>query len=286
MILDGLINGLVIGGAMSLNVLGIVVIYGITGVVNFAIGTLGVFAAFLTWQLSSFNLWVALPSGIGAGALLGYILQRLFITPISERWGGGLVFFFIVTNLIGMVFAGLTRVIFPRPNISINLPQLGSIPLGGTTVSGLKILALMFALTTLVALKLMEEHSDIGKSWKATSQNLKLAKLMGVNTQRAFNMASAIGIGLAAAGAILWGAVYNLNVGSGFDLTFTGYIIAVVGGIGNIWGGILAAFLMGLVRSFSAHFVGGNWQSVILYTIAILVLIIAPKGILGSERSV
>ena len=91
---------------------------------------------------------------------------------------------------------------------------------------------------------------------------------------------------LAALGAILWGALYNLNLSSGFDLTFMGYIIAVVGGIGNILGGMLAALIMGMVLSFSGYIVQGSWQSVILYGIAMVVLILAPKGILGSERSV
>ena len=91
---------------------------------------------------------------------------------------------------------------------------------------------------------------------------------------------------LATFGAIIWGSLYNLTLSSGFDLTFLGYIIAVVGGIGNIFGGMLAALLIGLVLSFSAYIASGSWQSVILYGIAILTLIVAPRGILGSERSV
>jgi branched-chain amino acid transport system permease protein len=79
--------------------------------------------------------------------------------------------------------------------------------------------------------------------------------------------------------------LYNLTLLSGWDLGFTGFIIAVVGGIGNIWGGIISAMIMGMVMSFSGYLLGGYWQSVILYFIVILVLIIAPKGILGSERS-
>ena len=59
----------------------------------------------------------------------------------------------------------------------------------------------------------------------------------------------------------------------------------MVGGIGNIWGGIISALIMGMVISFSGYLLGGMWQSVILYFIVILVLIISPKGILGSERS-
>ena len=72
----------------------------------------------------------------------------------------------------------------------------------------------------------------------------------------------------------------------GLILIATGSVIlAVVGGIGNIWGGMLSAMLMGLILSYSGYFLDGNWQSVILYAIVILVLIVSPKGILGSERS-
>jgi branched-chain amino acid transport system permease protein len=98
-------------------------------------------------------------------------------------------------------------------------------------------------------------------------------------------VAHGIGCSLACIGAIFWGSLYNLNVLSGWELGFLGFIIAVVGGIGNIWGGMLSAMLMGMVLSYSGYFLDGNWQSVILYAIVILVLIVSPKGILGSERS-
>jgi len=135
-------------------------------------------------------------------------------------------------------------------------------------------------------LRVVERYTRAGKSWRATSQNLRLAQVVGVNTNKAFSIASGLGCMLAALGAIIWGSLYNLSLNSGFDLTFLGYIIAVVGGIGNILGGMLAALLVGLVLSFSAYIASGSWQSVILYGIAMVTLIVAPKGILGSERSV
>jgi len=272
------------GGILSLPVLGVAVIYGITGIPNFAIGVIGVFGGFLTWYFLSFNIGVAIAIGVAACFAIGYMAQVVLLTPISEK-GGDSTLFFIITVSLGFMFEGIIRAAFPRPNISLTLPRIGAINLGSFTVEGFKILALGFALATLVAIRLLEEYTEAGKSWQATSQNLKLAKLAGIRTNRVYSFASGIGCALACVGAIFWGSLYTLDLSSGWDLGFLGFIIAVVGGIGNIWGGIISAVIMGMVMSFSGYLLGGMWQSVILYLIVILVLVIAPKGILGSERS-
>ena len=284
MLLDGLTAGLIMGGILSLPVLGVAVIYGITGIPNFAIGVIGVFGGFITWYFLSTNATLAIIIGLAACFVVGYVVQRVLLTPISEK-GGDSTLFFIVTVSLGFVFEGLLRAFSPRPNISITLPRLGTVSVGGFRVEGFKLVALAFALVTLVIIRIAEERTEGGKSWQATSQNLKLAKLVGIRTTRVFSMASGLGCALACTGAIFWGSLYNLDLSSGWDLGFLGFIIAVVGGIGNIWGGIISALLIGMVMSFSGFLLGGTWQSVILYGIVILVLIVAPKGILGSERS-
>jgi len=286
MVLDGLVNGIIMAGIVALPVLGIAVIYGMTGIINFAVGGIGVFSAFITWQLFPFNMVLAILAGLAAGFAMGYAIQATLLTPLSARRGGDLNLFFLITNNVGLIFVGLTRVVFPRPNIGLPLPRLGTISIFGVQTSGLKFLALFLAIGSLLLLRVVERYTRAGKSWRATSQNLRLAQVVGVNTNKAFSIASGLGCMLAALGAIIWGSLYNLSLNSGFDLTFLGYIIAVVGGIGNILGGMLAALLVGLVLSFSAYIASGSWQSVILYGIAMVTLIVAPKGILGSERSV
>jgi branched-chain amino acid transport system permease protein len=282
--LDAGITGIIMGGVLSLPVLGIAVIYGMTGITNFAVGTIGVFCTFMTWHFLSQGALLGVLVGLAASFGIGYVIQWFLLTPISEK-GGDSTLFFIVTMCLGMVFTGFTRVLFPRPDISLLLPRMGTVSIMGVTTSGLKIFAFFFALSALGLIRLSERHTSVGKSWRATSQNLKLAKIVGINTARVFALASATGCMLAFVGAVFWAALYNVNLMSGWNLTFLGFIIAVVGGIGNIWGGMLSALVMGMVMSYSGHILGGMWQSVVLYCIVILVLIIAPRGILGSERS-
>ena len=201
MILNGIITGLIMGGILSLPVLGVAVIYGITGIPNFAIGVIGVFGGFLTWYFLSFNVGIAILIGVAACFAVGYVLQPILLTPISER-GGGSTLFFIVTISLGFVFEGLIRAVFPRPSISLALPRIGTINIAGVTVEGFKIFALLFAIGTLIVIRIAEEHTEVGKSWQATSQNLKLAKFVGIKTNRVFNTASGIGCALACVGAI------------------------------------------------------------------------------------
>jgi len=284
--LNWIISGIIMGGVLSLTVMGIAVIYGITGVTNFSLGIIGVLGAFTTWYLmESFNWLFAVIVGVALSFILGYFIQYFLLNPVSEK-GGEPNLYFILTVSLGLIFTGLIKVIFPRPDISLILPRMGLFTIGGITASGLKYFALFFSVSILILLRLLEEKTLLGKKWIATSQNLKLAKLIGINTKQAFCIASGIGYALAAMGAIIWGALYNINLMSGWDLTFLGYIIAVVGGIGNIWGGLIAALIMGMVMSFSGHFLGGMWQSVILYAIVIFVLIVSPRGILGHEKSI
>jgi len=285
MISSGLINGLIMGGVLSLPVLGVAVVYGITGVPNFAIGLIGVFGGFTTWYFLSTGLTTAILVGIAVCFPIGFFLQRVLLTPLGRKKSADATLFFLITCSFGFIVEGGIRSLFPRATINIALPRLGAIHIGNVSADGFKFVALFVAVGTLIAIRILEQHTQAGRSLQATSQNLKLATLMGINTDLVFSLAHGVGCSLAAVGAIFWGSLYTLDMGTGWHLGFVGFIIAVIGGIGNIWGGLISALLMGMVMSFAGYLLGGVWQSVILYGIVILVLIVSPRGIMGSERA-
>jgi branched-chain amino acid transport system permease protein len=285
-VINGIITGFIMGGILSLPVLGIAVVYGITGVPNFAIGLIGVIGGYTTWYFTSdLGLPLAILIGVAVCFPIGFLIQSVLLTPLSKK-GADTTLFFIITVSLGFVFQGLILVVFPKMSVSIALPRLGAITIGDVSADGVKFIALAVAIGTLIVIRLLEQHTRVGKELQATSQNLKLANLIGINTSLIFAVAHGIGCSLAAIGGIFWGSLYSLDLSTGWNLGFTGYIIAVIGGIGNIWGGLISALIMGFVMSFSGYFLGGVWQSVVLYVIVMLVLIIRPKGILGSERSI
>lgn len=283
MIISGIITGLIMGGILSLPVLGVAVVYGITGVPNFAIGLIGVIGGYTTWYFTSYSLPLAILIGVAVCFPIGYLLQTILLTPLSRK-GADATLFFIITVSMGFIFQGLIRVVFPKLSVSIALPRLGAITIGGVSADGVKFIALGVTVGTLILIRILEQHTKVGKQLQATSQNLKLANLLGINTKQVFGVAHGIGCSLAAVGGIFWGSLYSLDLTTGWYLGFIGFIIAVIGGIGNIWGGLISALIMGMVMSFAGYLLGGVWQSVILYATVILVLIVRPRGILGSER--
>jgi len=287
MILQGIITGIIIGGVLSLPVMGVALIYGVTGILNYSIATIGTFGVFVTWMLwSSVGMLPAILAGLLTSFVLGFGIQQFLLNPLIKRKGNDLTLFFIITFGIATVVSGLTKIMFPRPTISIELPRIGTMFIANVAVDISKVIAIGIAFAVLLFMRILEMATKTGKSWVATSQNLKMAKLVGINVEFVFSLVSGIGYTLGFIGALFWGVLYNLTVITGWDLCFLGYIIAVVGGIGNVLGGVISALIMGIVISFAGYWLGGMWQSVVLYVILLAILIVTPKGILGSERSV
>jgi branched-chain amino acid transport system permease protein len=287
MILQGIVTGIIIGGVLSLPVMGVALIYGVTGILNYSIATIGTFGVFVTWMLwSSVGIIPAILAGLLTSFVLGFGIQEFLLNPLIKRKGNDLTLFFIITFGIATVVSGLTKIIFPRPTISIELPKIGTLFIANVAVDISKVIAIGIALAVLLLMRILEMATKTGKSWVATSQNLKMSKLVGINVEFVFSLVSGIGYALGFIGALFWGVLYNLTVITGWDLCFLGYIIAVVGGIGNVLGGVISALIMGIVISFAGYWLGGMWQSVVLYVILLAILIITPKGILRSERSV
>ena len=281
----GIITGVIIGGVLSLPVMGVALIYGVTGILNYAIATIGTFGVFVTWMLRpSLGTVPSILAGLLTSFVLGFGLQQFVLNPVIRKKGNDLTLFFIITFGIATVVSGLTKILFPRPTISIELPKIGTLSIADVAVDVSKVVGVVIALGVLLSIWLMEETTKTGKAWVATSQNLKMAKLVGINVELVFSLVSGVGHALGFIGALFWAVLYNLTVNTGWDLCFLGYIIAIVGGIGNVWGGMISALIMGIVISFAGYWLGGMWQSVLLYAILLAILIVAPKGILGKER--
>lgn len=283
--MTGIITGVIIGGVLSLPVMGVALIYGVTGILNYAIATIGTFGVFVTWMLRpSVGTVTAVTAGLLTSFLLGFGLQQCLLNPVIRRKGNDLTLFFIITFGIATIVSGFTKILFPRPTISIELTKVGTLVIGGVAVDVSKAIGVATAFAVLLGIWLMQLTTKTGKSCIATSQNLKMAKLVGINVELVFSLVSGIGHALGFIGAFFWAVLYNLTVNTGWDLCFLGYIIAIVGGIGNIWGGMISALIMGIVISFAGYWLGGMWQSVVLYAILLTILIVAPRGILGRER--
>ncbi len=278
------IDGILMGGVYALAALGISLIFGVMKITNFAHGaliTVGMYVTFEFCVLLGITPYVALPLVIVVMFVIGYLIQKFFLNPLMGVAGHNQL---LLTQGLSIVIENLILVLFSANYKSVTVPGFESaISLGNITINKPKLVAFLFVALISAAIYLLLEKTDLGRAIRATSVQPDGATLMGIVVPRINQIAFGLGIVCAGvAGALLTPTQYIYPT-SGNSYSLKCFVIAVFGGLGNIWGAILAGLIIGVVESFSALYLGGSWSELVVYLIFILTLIIKPTGLLGKK---
>lgn len=278
------IDGILMGGVYALSALGISLIFGVMKITNFAHGaliTVGMYVTFEFCVLLGITPYVALPLVIVVMFVIGYLIQKFFLNPLMGVAGHNQL---LLTQGLSIVIENLILVLFSANYKSVTVPGFETaISLGSITINKPKLVAFLFVALISAAIYLLLEKTDLGRAIRATSVQSDGATLMGIVVPRINQIAFGLGIVCAGvAGALLTPTQYIYPT-SGNSYSLKCFVIAVFGGLGNIWGAILAGLIIGVVESFSALYLGGSWSELVVYLIFILTLIIKPTGLLGKK---
>jgi branched-subunit amino acid ABC-type transport system permease component len=285
-----LVNGLVTGSILALAGVGVSLVYGILGVVNFAQGeyiTYGAFAAVVVNVVWSGNIVLAAIAAVAAIAALGIALELGFWRPMRRRRAG--VFSMFVASLgLSLVMRGvLYSVASPDPRTyRINVFQVYDI--GGVRLSESQLLAIAIACISIVLVGLLFSKTHIGRAMRALSDNRELAAIAGVDVDRVVLVTWLIAGGLAGMAGVLQGLVQNsFDANMGFVLLLPVFAAVVLGGIGNAYGALAGGLLLGIAMELStwSFFAGGLspvWEQVVAFSVLIIMLLIRPQGLLGE----
>ena len=278
------IDGILMGGVYALAALGISLIFGVMKITNFAHGaliTVGMYVTFEICTLSGITPYAALPAVIVIMFVIGYLIQKLCLNPLMGVAGHKQL---LLTQGLSIVLENIILVIFTANYKSVLVPGFEkAINLGGLTVNKPRLVAFIFVAVIAGAIYLLLEKTDLGRAIRATSVQPDGATLMGIVVPRINQIAFGIGIVCAGvAGALLTPTQYIYPT-SGNSYSLKCFVIAVFGGLGNIWGAILAGLIIGVVESYSSLYLGGSWSELVVYLIFILTLIIKPTGLLGKK---
>lgn len=288
-----MVNGISLGMIYALIALGYTMVYGIIRLINFAHGEVFMVGAYL--GLTAVTLFGTGASAAGAAflaamagcALLGVIIEKFAYRPLrmAPRLAPlitaiGISFF--LQNAV-MLICGPSDKSFPQV-----LPS-GRIHIGGATITYMQLLISIVAVTFMGFLHIFIMRSRLGKAFRATSQDMKAAALMGIDTNRIISLSFLIGSSLGAAGGVLFGMYYNtINFHDGYMAGLKAFTAAVLGGIGNIPGAMLGGLLIGVAEGLGAGYISSQWKNAFAFAILILLLLFKPTGLLGeklSERS-
>lgn len=286
-----LIKGLTLSGLYFLVSFGITLLYGVGGFPNLAIGPIGLAGAYVTVTVlrAGGHVSVAIILGIFCAITLGVVVQKLVVEPLYNSVGGGekgRIYVIYGTFGLCLVLPAVLLNVFESTMVSMRFPSLGIYRIADVSITGFQALSFSLALLFFFCTHVAFTRTRHGNCVRAVTQNPKLSALIGINVKRMYLIISVLASGSAYTGAVLWGEVFFLELGSGLLFTLYGFIIAVMGGLGSIYGAFIVSLILGLTLSASSFLIGGVWEFILTTILLIVVLLIWPRGIVPTKREV
>jgi len=289
--LDLLVNGLIYGCFYALMAVGLAMIFGVLKIVNFAHGEffmVGAYTYVLVALKLGVNPWIALPCAALAGAVLGWVVERLLMRPLYAgyaSWGfmkdeyAVVVTFGLSLLLINLIDKSVGPYSFRGPAL-IDASRLA---VGPVMLTGQKAIAAVVAVLIMVALAVFIKKSLWGKQIQAVAQNRLGASLAGIDATRTTSLIFAIAGMLAALSGALLAPMVNPSPDVGAFPAIKSYVIVVLGGMGSIWGAMLAALILGVSEAFFSVYLSYDYRDAFGLVILVLVLLLRPQGLLGEK---
>jgi branched-chain amino acid transport system permease protein len=289
--LDLLVNGLIFGLFYALMAVGLAMIFGVLKVVNFAHGEfymVGAYAYVLIAMKLGLSPWVALALAAVAGALLGGLVERLLMRPLYAGYGSWSImkdeYAVVVTFGLSLLLINLVdKIVGPYPFRGPALIETSRFAIGPVMLNGQKLIAAGISIALLVGLALFIKRSLWGRQIQAVAQNRLGASLAGIDATRTTSLIFAISGLLAALSGALLAPLINPSPDVGAFPAIKSYVIVVLGGMGSIWGAMIAALLLGVLESFFAVYVSYDYRDAFGLLILMLVLIFRPQGLIGEK---
>ena len=296
--LQQLVNGLTIGSTYALIAIGYTMVYGIIGMINFAHGEvymIGSYVAFIAITLMAMAgidsvlpiMIVAFAAGMIVTSAYGYSIERVAYRPL--RGGNRLI---PLISAIGMSIFLQNIVMLAQDSKDKAIPNLlpGNFVLGESTMNGvvisyMQVLIFVVTFLAMLGLSLFISRSRLGRACRACAEDLKMASLLGINTNQIIALTFVIGAALAAVAGVLLGMQYGvINPHLGFLAGIKAFTAAVLGGIGSIPGAVLGGLVLGVAEAFGADLFGDQYKDVVAFSLLVLVLLFRPTGILGRPE--
>ena len=282
--LGQLLLGLVNGAFYALLSLGLAVIFGLLGIVNFAHGALYMLGAFAAWiMLDQFgiNYWAALLLAPLVVGILGMVIERLFLKhlyQLDEIYG------LLLTFGLTLIAEGIFREMYGVSGQNYPVPEL----LSGATNLGFMVLPNYRAWVVLVSLVVclgtwyLIEKTPLGAYLRAGTENAALVQAFGINVPMMVMLTYGAGAALAALAGVLAAPIIQVNPLMGSNLIIVVFAVVVIGGMGSILGSVITGLALGLLEGMTRVFYP-EASSIVVFVVMVIVLMVRPAGLFGKE---
>ena len=282
--LGQLMLGLVNGAFYAMLSLGLAVIFGLLGVVNFAHGALYMLGAFAAWiMLDKFgiNYWFALvlaPLAVGA---FGVVIERLFLKHLYKL---DPLYGLLLTFGLALIVEGVFRELYGASGQSYPVPELlsGATNLGFMVLPNYRAWVVLVSLVVCLGTWFIIERTPLGANLRAGTENAALVQTFGINVPMMVMLTYGAGAALAALAGVLAAPIIQVNPLMGSNLIIVVFAVVVIGGMGSILGSVITGLALGLVEGMTRVFYP-EASNIVVFVVMVLVLMVRPAGLFGKE---
>ncbi|MGH9182904.1 MAG: branched-chain amino acid ABC transporter permease [Acidimicrobiales bacterium] len=286
------VEGVKLGSVIAISAIGLSLVYGLTGLVNFAHGELVTFGALVAWYLNAAGggpgLQLVLAGGLAVlvGGLFGLSLERALWRPLRDRQTGNIALIVIsiglsllLRNVYLMLFGGGAR-----PYVDYTVQRAVSV--GPISLPPKDYAIVAISLGVLVTVGLLVQRTQTGTAMRAVADSRDLAEASGIDVRRVILVTWIVGTALAALGGVLQGLTERVSADLGFTLLLSVFAAVILGGLGTAHGAMVGGLAIGVITQVSTLWVSVELKSVVALAVLIAMLLVRPQGLLGQPERV
>ncbi|HZS75985.1 MAG TPA: branched-chain amino acid ABC transporter permease [Ktedonobacteraceae bacterium] len=288
LIFEAVITGILTGGVYALMASGLTLIFGVMEIINIGHGALVILGAYLSFILQEkfhIDLFLGLLITMPLMFLLGLFIEWAFIRPLKRD---RTMLSILVTFAIALIIEGTLGLqnTFGTDYVKLHAWYVdssnASFQIGGFYLAYIYVFAFLLSAVLLAGLYFLLYRTEFGYSLRASMQNRTAAQLIGIDVERISALTFAIGVALAAAGGMAFGATTSFNPDSHYDLISRLLVIIILGGMGSLRGALIASVVMLVIEDVTAVVWSPVWATTVFFFLLIVILLVRPQGLFGQ----
>ncbi|MCC0177870.1 branched-chain amino acid ABC transporter permease [Waterburya agarophytonicola K14] len=278
-----LFNGIAIGSILALAAIGLTLTYGILNLSNFAHGDFMTLGAYLTWlaNTSGLNIWLSMILGAIGTIIAMLISEYLLWKPMRDRRASDTTLIIISIGLALFIRNGIL-LLYGGSNKLYQLPVVRALEFGDLRIAYYRLIVIGLAIAAITALHLILQNTKIGKAMRAVADNIDLARVSGINVDQIVLWTWIITGTLTAFAGGMYGLIVVVHPNMGWFLILPMFASVILGGIGNPYGAIAGAFVIGIVQELSVPLLGSEYKLGVALAIMVAILLVRPQGLFNK----
>lgn len=280
-----IITGILLGGLYSMIGIGMSLVFGIMGLTNLAHGDLMILGTYITMVVANglgCNLILSTIISVVIMCVIGFVMQQFLVNRVMDKGEAPAL---LVTFGLSIFLANLMLKIFSADNQIINNPLASKnvLTTDVLSISASYLVSFIIACVIIIALSVVMQKTNFGRSIRATSDDVMAAELMGVNTKVAYAMAMVICMGITAVAGSLVGSTFTFYPSSGTQYLIIAFGVVVIGGMGSLFGTLIGGILLGVAQLVGGQIFGSGVQMLVAYIVLLVILALRPNGLFATS---